>query len=220
MFKSSQVMQLFPVFVWAQVLEDEIAGPLNEHLCQQVSLLKPADNDSLAPNSGWQTRNDLQTLPEFGQMTEIISAGTQKVLEFLEVEPTPTEITGCWMNIKPQGAGHQLHGHPNNYLSGVYYVKTPKGSDHIVFHDFRMDRHVIVPRFASETAKNNTLARVPVAEGVMVMFPAWLPHSVEANPSAEERISLSFNIMFADFTRTLALPNWTPGTGSSIGDSP
>ena len=210
MFKNSQVMQLFPVFVWAQVLEDAVAGPLNAHLLEQVSQLKPADTQPQGPAAGWQTRNDLQTLPAFAQMTEIIGAGTQKVLEFLNVAPTPAEITGCWMNIKPHGAGHIMHGHPNNYLSGVYYVKAPKGADSILFHDMRMDRHVIVPRYSVETQQNSSLARVPVAENVMIMFPAWLPHSVEANPTPEERISLSFNIMFSDFTRTLAKPNWSP----------
>lgn len=210
MFKSTQVMQLFPVFVWAQALEDEIAGPLNEHLCRQASLLKPEGVESLGPNVGWQTRNDLQTLPEFGQMTEIIEAGTLKVLEFLQVAPTPTEITGCWMNVKPEGAGHMMHGHPNNYLSGVYYPKAPKGSDSIIFHDFRMDRHVIVPRYATVTPQNSNIARIPIAEGVMIMFPAWLPHSVAANPTSEERISLSFNVMFSNFNETLAKPNWSP----------
>ncbi len=219
MFKSSQALQLFPIFVWAQVLEDDVAGPLNEHLIQQVAALKPEEANSLPPSTGWQTRNDLQTLPEFSQMTEVINAATQKVLEFLQVEPTPTEITGCWMNIKPQGAGHPLHGHPNNFLSGVYYVKAPKGADNILFHDFRMDRHVIAPRFAKEMPQNSSLARVPIAEGVLIMFPAWLPHSVEANPTPEERISLSFNIMFSDFTQTLAKPNWTPGV-AAVGYGP
>ncbi len=220
MFKSSQVLQLFPVFVWAQVLEDEVAGPLNEHLVQQAAALKPASAESLPPNTGWQTRNDLQTLPEFGEMTEIINAATQKVLQFLQVEPAPTEITGCWMNIKPTGVGHPLHGHPNNYLSGVYYVKAPKGSDSILFHDFRMDRIVISPRYIKEVPQNSSLARIPIAENLLIMFPAWLPHSVAANPTPEERVSLSFNIMFSDFTQTLAKPNWAPGEPPPVGYGP
>ena len=31
-------------------------------------------------------------------------------------------ITGCWANINPPAAYHPTHNHPNNYLSGVYYV--------------------------------------------------------------------------------------------------
>ncbi|TDJ63819.1 MAG: hypothetical protein E2O36_02740 [Proteobacteria bacterium] len=215
MFKSSQVMQLFPVFVWAQVLEDDIAGPLNEHLRQQVSLLKPVDADPDAPYSGWQTRNDLHTLPEFGQMNDIIHASARKVLEFLNVVPTPMDITGCWMNVKPRGAGHTLHSHPNNYLSGVYYVTAPEGADNILFHDFRMERHIIVPRFAEQTPANESLSRVPIKEGVLIMFPSWLAHSVQANPTDEERISLAFNVMFSDFTGTLAQPNWSPDSGNA-----
>jgi hypothetical protein len=33
------------------------------------------------------------------------------------------------------------------------------------------------------------------------MFPSFLEHSVHANLSEEERISISFNVMFSSFTR-------------------
>ena len=35
------------------------------------------------------------------------------------------------------GAAHGLHSHPNNFLSGVYYVRVPSGGDTINFHDPR-----------------------------------------------------------------------------------
>jgi len=220
MFKRSEVKQLFPVFVWVQELEDDVAGPLNEHLREQAVRLKPAAADSRPPATGWQTRNDLQTLPEFGQMAEIIQAATQKVLEFLRVAPTPYEITGCWMNVTPPGAGHPLHGHPNNYLSGVYYVTTPSGADHIMFNDFRMERQTILPHFTERVPQNLSMDRMPVSEGSLIIFPAWLPHSVEPSAAETDRISLSFNIMFTDFTQALARPIWSPEDASATGDNP
>lgn len=220
MFKQSQAHQLFPVFVWSQLLEDEIAEPLNAQLIETAYAHKPADADGLPPGRGWQTRNDLQTLPELAQIVEIIHAGAQKVLEFLHARPSPIEITGMWLNVKPTGAGHPLHDHPNNYLGGVYYVKTPGGADSINFHDFRRDRFVIAPRYAKRVPQNSPIDRVTVRNGELIMFPAWLPHSVDSNPAGEERISLAFNIMFSDFTATLAKPNWewsaddAPGSGA------
>jgi hypothetical protein len=40
------------------------------------------------------------------------------------------------------------------------------------------------------------------------MFPAYLPHSVDEVTSDEERISVSFNLMFPAFTENLAKPLW------------
>jgi hypothetical protein len=40
------------------------------------------------------------------------------------------------------------------------------------------------------------------------MFPSYVEHSVDANTGAEERISISFNIMFSSFAEKLSRPLW------------
>ena len=201
-------MPLFAVPIWAHQLEHDDAAHLNAHLLDQVAVLKSQLPGTVQPGQGWQTRTDLHKLEPFAGMFEIINMASRQVLDMLKVAPTPFEITGCWMNIKPRGSGHVLHGHPNNYLSGVYYVKAPKGADSIVFHDFRMNRQVIEPRYTEPTALTSSRAQVPVKTGVMIIFPSWLPHSVEPNPTQEERVSLSFNIIFSNFAETQATPHW------------
>jgi hypothetical protein len=47
-----------------------------------------------------------------------------------------------------------------------------------------------------------------VQNGTLLVFPAYLQHSVDANARQEERISISFNIMFSDFTENLSKPLW------------
>jgi hypothetical protein len=49
---------------------------------------------------------------------------------------------------------------------------------------------------------------VRVKDGTMLVFPAYLQHSVDASTSDKERISISFNIMFSSFTQTLSKPLW------------
>lgn len=208
MFASSQMMPLFSVPVWAQVLEDETAQTMNEHLLQQVDLLKADLPAGVRTEDGWQTRTDLHTLDAFSGMTAIIGEASKRVLEMLKVAPTPYEITGCWMNIKPRGTNHPLHSHQNNYLSGVYYVQAPEGADSISFHDTRTDRQIIVPRYTEDSPLTATSVHVPVKPGVMIMFPSWLQHSVQPNPTEEIRVSLSFNIMFSDFAKTQSVPAW------------
>jgi hypothetical protein len=44
----------------------------------------------------------------------------------------------------------------------------------------------------------------------MVVFPAWLVHGVPANRSDRDRISMSFNVMFPQFTEIMSPPKWKP----------
>ena len=46
--------------------------------------------------------------------------------------------------------------------------------------------------------------------GTLLVFPAWLEHSVDANASESERISISFNVMFSSFSEHLTRPLWQP----------
>ncbi len=56
------------------------------------------------------------------------------------------------------------------------------------------------------TAENTDQVVVRVANGSLLMFPSWLPHSVDASASDQTRISLSFSIMFSDYTERMSKP--------------
>ncbi len=58
------------------------------------------------------------------------------------------------------------------------------------------------------TAENTDQVVVRVANGSLLMFPSWLPHSVDASASNQTRISLSFSIMFSAYTETMSKPLW------------
>jgi ectoine hydroxylase-related dioxygenase (phytanoyl-CoA dioxygenase family) len=58
------------------------------------------------------------------------------------------------------------------------------------------------------TAGNTDQVVVTVKNGTLLVFPAYLQHSVDANMSEEERISISFNLMFSSFTENLSKPLW------------
>ena len=47
-----------------------------------------------------------------------------------------------------------------------------------------------------------------VKPGRIVLFPAWLSHSVPANRTKEERISIAFNAMFSDIAESMSAPLW------------
>jgi Putative 2OG-Fe(II) oxygenase len=49
-----------------------------------------------------------------------------------------------------------------------------------------------------------------VHDGTLLVFASWLEHSVDANTGERERISVSFNVMFASLSDRLAKPLWVP----------
>ena len=97
---------------------------------------------------------------------------------------------------------------PYRYLSGVYYLKVPRGSGMITFHDPRIQASTIVPPARRSNPFNSLAQSLPVEEGRLVLFPAWLSHSVIPNPADDVRISVSFNLMFREFGERMGAPLW------------
>lgn len=207
MFQSKTILPLFPTNVWAHDLAPTTRDPLNQALKTRIDeLLSP--RPTISPGETWQTRNDLQKDPGFEPLMAIVREAVTGVLEFLEAEPTPFEVTGCWANVNPAGAPHSMHNHGNNYLSGVYYVQTGEGSDSITFFDPRNEVGVITPRFTKRNQNNSRTVNIEAKTGRLVLFPAWLRHAVSPNQNPAHRISIAFNVMFSDFTRSVATPRW------------
>jgi uncharacterized protein (TIGR02466 family) len=214
-FQQQQAIPIFPTFVWAHDLPPAEAGPFNDRLAAAIEALI-APRPAILPGQTWQTHQDLHLRPEFKDLVELILLATRGVLDYLKLEVDGIEITGCWANVNPSGAPHALHTHPNNFLSGVYYVRTAAGADAIRFVDPRVQARQIAPKVRERNAVNSMDAFVQVPAGRLVLFPAWLQHSVPANASGQERVSIAFNLMYTDFTRRYARPKWE---GIKAGDS-
>ncbi|MFY9314011.1 MAG: putative 2OG-Fe(II) oxygenase [Burkholderiales bacterium] len=67
---------------------------------------------------------------------------------------------------------------------------------------------VIRPPVTELTAVNTDQVVVRIKNGTLLVFPAYLQHSVDANASSESRVSVSFNLMFSAFTAELSKPLW------------
>jgi uncharacterized protein (TIGR02466 family) len=151
---------------------------------------------------------------ELRELVACVHRGVESILRFLRIGYDAFEITGSWATVLAQGAVHKAHSHPNNFLSGVYYVRTQPGADRINFHDPRPQAAVIRPPVVELTAQNTDQVVVRVRSGTLLFFPSWLEHSVDANPNPVERISISFNVMLSSFTERLSQPLWTGGRSS------
>ena len=205
--EASDVIPMFPTLVWKIQIDPDLRDLLGAGILAALAELR-RDLPPLPAGQGWQSGHTLHEREEFRELVACVDRGANSILRFLRIDAEAYEITGCWATVLAPGAAHKAHSHPNNFLSGVYYVSVHPGADTINFHDARPQTGVIRPPVVELTSQNTDQVVVRVRNGTLLMFPAWLEHSVDANMSKEERISVSFNVMFSSFTELLSKPLW------------
>ena len=205
--EASDVIPMFPTLVWKIQLKSELHEAIDAKILAALARTR-REAPGLAPGHGWQSDRTLHELEEFRDLISCINNAVKSVLRFLRVGYDAFEITGCWANVLARGAAHKAHSHPNNFLSGVYYLRTHPGTDTINFHDPRNQTGIIRPPVVELTADNIDQVVGRVKNGTLLIFPSYLQHSVDANMSEDERISISFNLMFSSFTEKLSKPLW------------
>lgn len=205
--EASDVIPMFPTLVWKIQINAELHDAIDAKILATLERIR-RDLPKLGAGQGWQSEQTLHEREEFRDFVSCVNNAVQSVLRFLRIGYDAFEITGCWATVLAKGAMHKAHSHPNNFLSGVYYVRTHPGTDTINFHDPRSQTGIIRPPVVELTADNTDQVVVTVKNGTLLVFPAYLQHSVDANMSEEERISISFNIMFSSFAENLSKPLW------------
>ena len=200
---------MFPTLVWRFDLKADRRDAINARVMALLADLRRGVAP-LAAGEGWQSEPELalHARAELRELADCVDHASRSILRFLRIGPDAVEITGSWVTILARGAAHRRHSHPNNFLSAVYYVQTDSGADTINFHDPRVQTGVIRPPVVELTDENTDQVVVRVHPGTLLLFPAYLEHSVGANTGTQERVSLSFNIMFSAFTEKLSRPLW------------
>ena len=79
-------------------------------------------------------------------------------------------------------------------MSAAYYVKVSKNCGTIKFlnpNSISRERHPLIEK---DTDLNKNTVEITPNEGDLLIFPAYLTHSVNRNMSGEDRVVISFNI--------------------------
>jgi len=205
--EASQVVAMFPTLVWKIQLRPELHEPMDAAIIAALTGMR-REAPALLPGGGWQSEQRLHDRGDLQDLVACVQRAAQSVLRFLKISYAAMEITGCWATVLASGGSHRVHSHPNNFLSAVYYVRTHPGADTINFHDPRNQTGIIRPPVVQLTAENTDQVVVKVGNGTLLVFPAYLQHSVDANAGEAERVSISFNLMFSAFTENLSKPLW------------
>jgi uncharacterized protein (TIGR02466 family) len=204
---TSEIVRLFPTFVQKSRLGEDARATVQRVVLEQLRALR-AGLPEIEAGEVWQSRHGLYAVSDLAPLVHHIRQGIEEVLVFLQVGTASFEITGLWLNVAARGGAVRMHNHPNNFLSGVYYVQVQQGADTINFHDPRPQTAVIRPPVTELMAYNTDQIVLKVEEGMLLVFPAWLMHSVEPSRSERLRISASFNAMFSSYGETMSQPLW------------
>ncbi|HIG39060.1 MAG: TIGR02466 family protein [bacterium] len=175
--QNSDVYSLFPTLVWKIQLPAEITTNQNPLIVDAIRKINPKIDD-IEEATYWQSHQLLHKEAELEQVMSCITSAAHKVLRFLNIGANDIEVTGCWANVISVGASHRMHNHPNNYLSGVYYVRVSTGANTINFHDPRPQSGIIRPPVTQLTGQNTDQVVVEVTDGTLLLFPSYLLHSL------------------------------------------
>ena len=171
--------------------KDNELNSLTKHI-EDNSLVEK--NKQIIKITGSQPQNELHKTDTFANLTKTITEVTKTILEEQEYMGE-VEITNMWGNIlRPQSQrAHAPHSHSNNFLSGVFYLKTSSDTSPIQFFDPRPQSSVLKPRKSGFNKLNSDMAQFESETGWGVVFPSWLVHWVPE--TKDERISIAWNII-------------------------
>ena len=103
-------------------------------------------------------------------------------------------VDNWWFNVNHEGVLNTHHSHPGADYSLVYYVKTHEDCGDLVLK--RSDDKVLFNReFVHHYEMENPDCYLTPEDGSVVIFPAWLKHSVDRNTKDNDRISLAVNFV-------------------------
>ena len=203
--EKTELLPFFPTLVWKAQLTGDYCNTLNAKVLDKVAQIV-AKADKLPSDKVQQTSHTLYNDPELADLCDLIVAGAKNFLQMTQLPSDNIVITGLWANIAGKGIDHKAHSHPNNYFSGTYYVKTPPGGNRITFHDPRPQPGIIAPQPLKLSSQNAGKITLDIGPGALLLWPSWLRHSVPPNSSDEDRVTVSFNLMFAGYTETRSRP--------------
>lgn len=188
--------EFFPTNIYGKDIQID-----NNKLAQDIINWSNKDSGLKKTNvNGWHSTTDMANKVEYKTLVDEIMNASKEVFkeEFLEREPV---IGNMWANINPTGATNAPHIHPNSHFSGVYYIVSNDKSGALKIDDPRPGAQIVMPHRKQEELPKHlwkkTFLRPTV--GRIIIFPAWLWHSVETNESDQLRISVSFNIIQQGF---------------------
>lgn len=146
--------------------------------------------------AGYQSPDTLQRVEELHPLFEYICQLGFKAVADLDFVDCDIALTSSWLNINDTRQCMNIEHIHGNVFSGVFYLLTPEESGKLVFQNYAINRMWDGCNLTSQKNEfTGERIRIKPVEGNIILFPSYLPHSVETNNHDKERISISFNMI-------------------------
>ena len=146
--------------------------------------------------SGYQSPRTLQGVEEFRPLFEYICQLGFKACSDLDFVDCDIALTSAWVNINDTRQC-MISEHVNDdVFSGVFYLSAPEGSGKLNISNPGINRmwkgKDVVGRKNEFTGES---IKIEPEEGNIILYPSYLPISVETNDHDEDTVIISFNLI-------------------------
>lgn len=95
-----------------------------------------------------------------------------------------------WTNVNEVGSKNVIHSHKTDAWAGIYYVQAEETGNLMFYNPANLLNEC---KFNSPFVRNTGI--LP-KDGMLVLWPAWIPHEVIENKSNQQRINIAWGINF------------------------
>lgn len=183
---------LFPTKLYQFKLDDGIIDKLDNLIEEEYRFWKGSTHYISVSSDQEHLRKE----KVFTDLNSTILSRVQEIIDDLKIIKSDHFISGMWHNVSSEPYRHHQHMHPNAFLSGIIYVRAPKGAGPTVFSDPRSQKYVFHPDYSEFNIENSPTFCQRPERGTVVIFPGWLYHCADNGTMEprEKRITTAFNI--------------------------
>lgn len=144
------------------------------------------------------TADNLNELAEFQDLVLLIDKHASKFIEdAVGISRDDCKMTCMWANVHEGTGDHEIHQHPNSFISGVFYLQIPEcdRKGNLLIVDPRTAKNMTYANFKKHTSLSDRMIEIEPRTGLMLFFPSWLEHGVGKfkDSTGGKRIGVSFN---------------------------
>jgi uncharacterized protein (TIGR02466 family) len=168
---------------------------------QSIAVVKQTDMRRVKADNGWSSIDTrILDVPDMQYLKASIlrEIGTYAFEALGLKRKYQFQITNSWVMKHQKGDFAHSHAHANSLISGVYYVDTYDNSGPIWFSKNYKDFNLFPAYLDWEFERRDILNayRWPVLpkNGMLVLFPSHLEHSVDPSEADADRYCIAFNV--------------------------
>ena len=189
-----EIIPLFPTPVFLTNINRDFTKDELQLFFEDILMRKEGNMSNHQSKDSYLFDIHTDTLGDIKKFCEYQLKNYLEEIEGVDTNLATLRITQSWLNKNKPNEWHPIHHHSNCYLSGVLYISClPNDYINLTNRSNGNYDNMEFPK-KKNTIWNSNGAVVDVKEGDLILFPSWIPHSVNRNETKNrERISLAFN---------------------------